>query len=276
MNDIKGFEKYLVGRGYRDATVSTYLRVIQSALKNGDITKKLLNRKLPTGSRTTLSAALKHWADFVGGGTGKEIKKKLGSLPRYRPHSEAPERPLTDNEWKGLMGALEGEEEPLRQILSLLCRTGLRVGSDIGQIERSRVREALETGTLWLQTKGGHYRPYPAKAIAPELEALLEWEKWDRLWQCGGNPTKSAYYMKVRRGLRRCAERAGMDPKKVHAHLLRKTTATQLLKTTGNIVAVQKMLGHKNIQTTQIYLAYADPEELEEIMSSLEESREKG
>ena len=42
--------------------------------------------------------------------------------------------------------------------------------------------------------------------------------------------------------------------KKVHTHMLRHSYATHLLEDGVNIVAVQKLLGHENIQTTMTYL----------------------
>ena len=42
--------------------------------------------------------------------------------------------------------------------------------------------------------------------------------------------------------------------KGVTTHDFRKTTATNLYKKTRNILAVQKLLGHKNIETTKLYI----------------------
>jgi site-specific recombinase XerD len=51
--------------------------------------------------------------------------------------------------------------------------------------------------------------------------------------------------------------------KEVHTHTLRHSYATHLLEDGVNIVAVQKLLGHGNIETTMVYLHVCQlPEQL--------------
>ena len=56
----------------------------------------------------------------------------------------------------------------------------------------------------------------------------------------------------VRARLKRFAQSAGVW-KRVHPHLLRHSAASHLLESSGNLRAVQDMLGHADIGTTQIY-----------------------
>ncbi|WP_374620177.1 tyrosine recombinase XerC [Pandoraea sp.] len=56
----------------------------------------------------------------------------------------------------------------------------------------------------------------------------------------------------VQQGLARHALAAGL-PTHVHPHMLRHSFATHVLQSSGDLRAVQEMLGHSNISTTQIY-----------------------
>ena len=56
----------------------------------------------------------------------------------------------------------------------------------------------------------------------------------------------------IEKRLKLLAERQGMDHP-VHPHMLRHSFATHMLQSSGNIRAVQELLGHENLSTTQIY-----------------------
>ena len=52
--------------------------------------------------------------------------------------------------------------------------------------------------------------------------------------------------------LRKRAQQAGLDTP-VHPHMLRHSYASHLLQSSGDLRAVQELLGHANISTTQVY-----------------------
>jgi integrase/recombinase XerC len=56
----------------------------------------------------------------------------------------------------------------------------------------------------------------------------------------------------VRSRLKRHALKAGL-PTHVHPHMLRHSFASHLLQSSGDLRAVQELLGHANITTTQVY-----------------------
>lgn len=105
-------------------------------------------------------------------------------------------------------------------------------GSKRRSVPLSRV--AVERARQWLSVRA----TVPALAHTP---ALLAGRNGTRL-------TAQAIWQQ----LRRRAQQAGL-PVAVHPHMLRHSFASHLLQSSGDLRAVQELLGHANISTTQIY-----------------------
>ena len=88
------------------------------------------------------------------------------------------------------------------------------------------------------------------------------------------NPDDSVFNVKpaaISDKIRRIAKNAGVN---IHAHSLRHGYATRLLEKGANIKAVQELLGHSRIGTTEAYLSLL-PKHLRETVDLLDDGKEK-
>ncbi|WKE65574.1 tyrosine recombinase XerC [Gallaecimonas kandeliae] len=139
-----------------------------------------------------------------------------------------------------------------KAMLELLYGCGLRlselVGVDCGQI---RGGELMVTG------KGGKDRIVPVGRAA--LAAVERWLKVRGQFAKGGeralfisNRGARVSVRTVQQRLGQYAQKAGLDSH-LHPHKLRHSFATHLLSASGDLRAVQELLGHSQLATTQIY-----------------------
>ena len=146
-------------------------------------------------------------------------------------------------------------------IVELLYGSGLRVGELVSLDARPGPEAAgwvdADDATVHVLGKGRKRRSVPVGSHA--LKALADWEA-----QRGGlaAPGEPALFVsqrgtrlsdsQVRSRLRQLALAAGL-PTSVHPHMLRHSFASHLLQSSGDLRAVQELLGHASISTTQIY-----------------------
>jgi integrase/recombinase XerC len=118
-------------------------------------------------------------------------------------------------------------------IVELLYGCGLRVGELVGLDVQASGEAALQALVRWRALRG---------QLAHAGEAALF------VSQRGTRLTAS----QVRSRLKQRAIQAGL-PTHVHPHMLRHSFASHLLQSSGDLRAVQELLGHANITTTQVY-----------------------
>lgn len=148
------------------------------------------------------------------------------------------------------------EDQRDRTMLEVMYASGLRV-SELVSVEL--VRLDLGAGCLRILGKGAKERLVPIGEAAREAlahyvdhvrPALLHRRASRALFvsRRGGALTRQAFWKIVSRR----ARRAGIA-KPISPHMLRHSFATHLLEGGADLRAVQAMLGHANIATTQIY-----------------------
>jgi integrase/recombinase XerC len=170
----------------------------------------------------------------------------------------------------------DGQDDPWLEardaaMVELAYSCGLRVGELIG-LDVAPGRDAgkghrgwidLDAGEAHVVGKGGKRRIVPVGSHA--LEALHAWlgVRHDGLAARGDAAVSQDALFPGRNGtrltaqsvwqrLRRRAGRAGLATP-VHPHMLRHSFASHVLQSSGDLRAVQELLGHASIATTQVY-----------------------
>jgi integrase/recombinase XerC len=150
--------------------------------------------------------------------------------------------------------------------VELLYGSGLRVGELVGLDAQASTKARgwidLEGGEAHVLGKGSKRRTVPvgSKAIA----ALQRWlAVRGQTVQAGGEGEVQTALFVGRHGTRLTAQSIWQRLKRrsllaglatpVHPHMLRHSFASHVLQSSGDLRAVQELLGHANITTTQVY-----------------------
>ena len=183
---------------------------------------------------------------------------RLPRRPRALPHV------LSPGEAERLIEAAVGTQpRALRDhaLVELLYGAGLRVSEAVG-LDKAGVD--LDARVVRVLGKGGKERIVPIGR--PASQALRRYLSRGRpfldsrhrpelfLNARGGGLTRAGAFLI----LRRLAEKAGLDPARIHPHLLRHSFATHLLEGGADLRSVQEMLGHADVATTELYTHVSD------------------
>jgi integrase/recombinase XerD len=183
-----------------------------------------------------------------------ELPKRRRTLPRT----------LSPAEVERLLDAASGTQ-PLdlrnRALGELLYGAGLRVSEAVA-LDRQSVD--LESRLVRAFGKGSKERVVPIGREATESlrrylargRPFLERQHRQELFlNANGGPLTRAGVFLV---LRKLAAKAGLEPERIHPHLLRHSFATHLLEGGADLRAVQEMLGHADLATTELYTHVSD------------------
>jgi integrase/recombinase XerD len=215
------------------------------------------------------AAALRRFYAFLQD-EGMRRDDPSAALPR--PASERPLPKILDHkavdalfaeverrQGEGSTGALR-----LTALLELLYGSGLRA-TELVSLPRNAVHP--DKPFLILRGKGGRERLVPISDRARSaVAAHVATVPGDALWLF---PSGKKHLSRVRlyqlvRGL---AADAGIPPERISPHVLRHAFATHLLEGGADLRAVQMLLGHADIATTQIY-THVDSRRLIELVNS--------
>jgi integrase/recombinase XerD len=200
---------------------------------------------------------------------------QLPRRPRKLP------RALSPSETERLIEAASGSTPRAsrdRALVELLYGAGLRVSEAVG-LEKSAVD--LDERVVLVYGKGGKERLVPLGRPAAEAARrylALGRPHLDRRYRPelflnarGGPLTRAGAFLV----LRKLAARAGLEPERVHPHLLRHSFATHLLEGGADLRSVQEMLGHADLGTTERYTHVSDRRRREVYFSAHPHARRK-
>ncbi|CAI1493295.1 Tyrosine recombinase XerA [Thermococcus nautili] len=251
---IEEFETYLDLEGKSPNTIRMYSYYVRRYLEwggalNARSALRFLARLRREGysnrSLNLVVQALRAYFRFEGHDEEAE-KLKPPKVPRSLPKA------LTREEVKRLLSVIPPTRKRDRLIVLLLYGAGLRV-SELVNLKKSEVD--LERGIIVVRGgKGAKDRVVPIpEFLVEEIRSYLETrsdsseyllveerrKNKDRL------STKTVWYL-----LKKYGKRAGVE---VTPHRLRHSFATHMLERGVDIRAIQELLGHSNLSTTQIY-----------------------
>jgi integrase len=209
-----------------------------------------------------------------------QAKSESNSRPkRPAPKRKYPAQPLTDDEIRRLLDVI-GASGPIavrnKALISLIYRSGLRISealnlrpSDLtnGQINvrqgkgsKQRIAyyddQAVPYLEHWLTVRAS----LGVKARQPLFCSVSRGET-----RKAGEPLDPSYYRHL---LPKLAQRSGID-KRLHAHGLRHTYASELERARLRIGSIQGLLGHEHASTTDTYLRKISGGELRDDLAAI-------
>jgi integrase/recombinase XerC len=275
-------------RRYSTHTLSAYRRDLQQLLliADGKPLEQLVNGNIrhflarlhaqghgPRSLARMLAAwrgFFKWWAPQSGMPNNPAADVRAPKAPRALPKA------LSVDQTQALLDApvLVAQQDPIslrdRAIFELFYSSGLRLG-ELVSLDLMYIQTKDYTSTSWINLpdhevhvlgKGGKRRTVPIGAQA--LAALKNWQEVRPQLahpQATGDDVAALFLgarghrispRVIQAQLTKLAILAGL-PTHVHPHVLRHSFASHVLQSAQDLRAVQEMLGHANISTTQLY-----------------------
>jgi site-specific recombinase XerD len=249
VGDLRGFADWAARAGITEpgAVKRTLVRRYLAYLTTRQFARRTIARKTAS-LRRYYQWSLRQRLATADPTAGIHTSAGQGRLPRVLDHrdiGELLERPADDDEpaWRRAMDDAA---------LELLYGSGLRVselcGLDVGSLD-------LDAAAVVVWGKGSKQRRVPLSG--PSVAALRRWLPLRNEVVPGDGPHAEALFGNERgrrltpRDVRRIVDRRSPVP--THPHALRHSFATHLLDGGADLRAVQELLGHRDVATTQRY-----------------------
>lgn len=195
-------------------------------------------------------------ADFL------DAPKTAKLLPKY----------LNETEVNALLLCAEKKDLRVKTMLEILYASGMRV-SELISLPLSAVLR--ENSFVMVTGKGGKQRLVPLND--PAKHAIEKWILVRENYLKRGQKSKWLFPSYARQGyltrdaffkvLKNLAVEIGINPNRVSPHVFRHSFASHLIAHDADLRSIQKMLGHSDIATTEIY-THVMPERLKKIIET--------
>ena len=266
LNDITNFDKFLSGArtSLEDATTD-------------DVRRYLRHRSEVGANNPTISRNLSVLRQFFKFLQSENVRLDNPALNVDGPKvSRTLPKVISEDDVEALLKAAHklqtAEGIRLTCLLEIAYASGLRV-TELVSLPTDALN--LTSETLLISGKGGKERLVPLTSSA--MNAIAAYERVRTDFLKGNNTSKFLFPSRSKQGyltrrrlgqlLKELAIQAGLDPTIISPHILRHAFASHLLNRGADLRSLQKMLGHSDISTTQIY-THVQKEKLRAVISS--------
>ena len=266
LNDITNFDKFLSGAEttLEDATTD-------------DVRRYLRHRSEAGANSPTISRNLSVLRQFFKFLQSENVRLDNPALNVDGPKVSRPlPKVISEDDVEALLKAAHKSQTAegirLTCLLEIAYASGLRV-TELVSLPTDSLSYTSET--LLILGKGGKERLVPLTSSA--MNAIVAYERVRSNFLKRNKTSnfsfpsrsKQGYLTRRRLGqlLKELAMQAGLDPTLISPHVLRHAFASHLLNRGADLRSLQKMLGHSDISTTQIY-THVQKERLHAVVSS--------
>ena len=242
--------------------------------------KHLDQNHLSIATRARHLSAIKHYVKFLHQ-EGHLSHNFTQSFQGPRRGKRLP-KILQEDEVAALLHTLSTLTSPdgvrLRCLLEVLYATGMRV-SELLTLQTATILQAfrIQQNYLIIQGKGQKERIVPLTGAAleslevyldirttfePSFKTKLKITPWLFPSRSNKGHLTRQGFAKLLKGV---AQNAGLSPERVSPHVIRHAFATHLLNRGADLLSLQKLLGHTDVSTTEIY-THVLSEKMEELV----------
>jgi len=230
-------------------SVGTFLRYFEKEIEPKSISTQSIKEWLLTfetiNTRNHKLCAIKSFYEITVG-----MPLKLDKIPFSKKDKKLP-IVLSQDEIQRMFNVCSNKKHKV--ILALLYSCSLRVSELLNlkwkDIDRSRMIINI------IQAKGNKDRQVGLNDILIKLLTEYYQEYKPKEYVLNGQNDSLQYSERsVGEVVKQLAIKAGICNKRVYTHLMRHTSATHLVENGVDINLIQKILGHSNVKTTNVYL----------------------